>query len=91
MTNPNDIAYPNKSQNRQIGITDFYGGLTKREYFAALAMQGMWANESSIVAMAKAAINEDLTQTSVKGTEMLAKLSIAAADALIAELNKEKP
>lgn len=83
MTNPNDNAF----QEGSFGRTNT---LTKREYFAALAMQGMWANTSSIVAMAKAAINEDLTQTSVKGTKMLAKLSIAAADALIAELNKEK-
>lgn len=36
MTNPNETAYP-----RMRGFLD---GLTKREYFAAMAMQGLCAN-----------------------------------------------
>ncbi len=33
-TNPNDCAYPADNQSQT------EGGLTKREYFAAMAMQG---------------------------------------------------
>ena len=49
-------------------------GLTKREYFAAMAMQGISANAS-------------LTSTSF---EKIAEWSVKQADALIEELNKEK-
>jgi hypothetical protein len=38
MTNPNDCAFPADNKTH----TD--GGLTKREYFAAMAMQGLIAN-----------------------------------------------
>jgi hypothetical protein len=34
-TNPNDLAYPAMAQNY------LHIGLTKREYFAAMALQGM--------------------------------------------------
>jgi len=50
----------------------FYGGLTKREYFAAMAMQGYIAS--------------GLMHGCVENT--LAMRSVTAADALIAELNK---
>lgn len=48
------------------------GGLTKREYFAALAMQGILAGGS---------IASDTKAASIK--------SVAMADALIKELNKD--
>ena len=48
-------------------------GLTKREYFAAMAMQGMCANSS----FTKCATYEDMAEWSVK-----------QADALIEALNK---
>lgn len=46
-------------------------GLTKREYFAAMAMQGFLANTNTNVSFC-----------------IIAKDSVAAADALIEELNK---
>lgn len=41
MTNPNDPAFP-------VSPSDYSAkhGLTKREYFAAMILQGMLANES---------------------------------------------
>ena len=57
----------------QTGATQY--GLTKHEYFAALAMQGILANDNIF----------DITIT----TEKIEKISVEQADALIAELNKE--
>lgn len=51
------------------------GGLTKREYFAAMAMQGLLVNRYS----------QDLSD----GTRV-ANMSISIADALIEQLNKNK-
>lgn len=48
------------------------GGLTKREYFAAMAMQGIVSNH---------------TMLDSDNWEWLAKSSVIAADALIKELN----
>lgn len=52
---------------------DYDGGLTKREYFAGLAMQGMLSNR-------------DYTETN---SAQLARGSVVQADALIAALNTE--
>jgi hypothetical protein len=49
-----------------------YKGLTKREYFAAMAMQGYLVNNA---------------KTGIKDDE-ISRWSVEAADALIAELNK---
>jgi hypothetical protein len=49
-------------------------GLTKREYFSGLAMQGMMANQN-------------LTSTE---NDTIAKWSVEIADALLAELEKTK-
>ena len=83
-TNPNDGAYPasvRKLENymdeggygRTRTITVQGGGLTKREYFAGLAMQGLCASDDFSSAEAW----------------HVAKLAVAQADALIAALNKE--
>ena len=56
------------------GIRDSYGGLTIREHFAGLAMQGLLADPSSSSATAWD----------------LAHVAIEHADALIAELAKER-
>lgn len=77
MTNGNDNAYPVTDTNSDMGIkrTELVGGLTKREYFAGLAMQGMIASCTSVdfpfVTPEEAGIN-----------------ACKYADALIAELNK---
>jgi len=52
--------------------SDWYG-LTKREYFAAMAMQGLWASVR----------NEYYTEY-----EKIAAMAVLQADALINELNK---
>lgn len=52
-------------------------GLTKREHFAAMAMQG------ALASFYKEASDEAL--------EMIPTYALKIADALIAELNKEKP
>ena len=53
MTDPNDLAYPkvvsSPARDRNHGpYTDTHstGGLTKREHFAAMAMQGMLADHT---------------------------------------------
>lgn len=69
MTNANDCAYPADSKTQ----TD--GGLTKREYFAALAMQGYL----SLLA--------DSTIEHPMEPQHLAQKAVQYADALIAELN----
>lgn len=61
LTLPNAPAYP----------TDIHRGLTKRELFAALAMQGLMAN----------------THTNNQNVFSVIESSVAAADLLITELN----
>jgi hypothetical protein len=64
-TNGNHFAFPNN---------DLPDGLTKREYFAAMAMQGLLANYSN------RGMNIDI----------IVKQSVNAADALINALNETK-
>lgn len=66
------------NQNDPINTTEYYGnyestGLTKREYFAAMAMQGFLSNPNSHSFSKK--------EFAISSVEM--------ADALIKELNKE--
>lgn len=73
------------------------GGLTKREYLAAKAMQGLCANAELYAAFQKprkTAIEEGIPLADIDAIERkaIAQVSLAFADALIAELNKgEKP
>jgi len=66
-----DSAYP----HREYVSRPFYHGLTKREHFAGLAMQGMLANS----AHADQLHNDDRR----------ADLCVVFADALIAALNEQ--
>ena len=86
-TNPNDNAFSNPGiydpETRGRGtsngfIIDQSPGLTKREYFAGLAMQGILANDTML--------NADRSVI-IKRTDV-AIIAIASADALIDELNK---
>jgi hypothetical protein len=74
MTNGNDYANPSTHQNSD-GTHDFNvnKGLTKREYFAAMAMQGILANH---------------TYNNWDDYDLMAKDSCYAVDAIIAQLNK---
>ena len=71
MTNGNDTAYP--LPERYTEHEDF-DGLTKREYFAAMAMQGIIAAHN-------------IYETGIDN-EVNARTAINAADALIEALNK---
>lgn len=44
MKNADQPAHPTVSLNVKSGNVENFDGLTKREYFAAMAMQGMLAN-----------------------------------------------
>jgi hypothetical protein len=72
MTNKNDAARPVPSAHHA-------RGLTKREHFAAMAMQGMLANSDG-------AMNENNMR--VYSPDSISKLATLHADALIEALNK---
>lgn len=74
MTNPNNCAFPADAH------TQSEGGLTKREYFAAMAMQGILANTEWAKTFTKDDFDEFKDRASSASTEM--------ADALIEALNK---
>ena len=58
-----------------------YQGLTKREYFAAMAMQGLISNLSEYVQVHQKSSGHELIYPSMD-------TAVIIADALIAELNK---
>lgn len=70
-TKPNELAFASSPTNDSSGSD----GLTKREYFAARAMQGLLSNSM---------YSYDVT------TRSCSKLAVEQADALIAELNRKK-
>lgn len=72
-TNPNDNAFATAAAT----MTDIYEthGLTKREYFAGLAMQSQ--------------IQDHLATGIRPSPEAAAMMAVRCADALIAELNRE--
>ena len=74
-TDPNDQAFATPPTfSEEFGICPQEKGLTKREYFAAMAMQGMLSNQHGYF------LEHD----------KLSKYALSYADSLINELNKEK-
>ena len=73
MTNGNDLAYPT-FDDKGICPDSYSGGLTKREYFAGMAMQGYCGGE--------------FTGQSGMPHKDMAEWSVEMADALIEALNK---
>jgi hypothetical protein len=74
MTNPNDAAFSKAAfYHPDGGIDGPQLGLTKREYFAAMALQGLLANSF---------------RSPTSYIESNAEYAVNYADALIAELNK---
>jgi hypothetical protein len=73
----NDAAFPGEKNIRYGQPNDCNEGLTKREYFAGLAMQGILAGQYSTGAADWNA-----------GCDTLAGWSVDIADALLAELEK---
>ena len=72
---PNESAFPSDYQ-------DFLG-LTKREYFAAMFVQGLVSDPLTIDKIAKLALQENMEKDAA-----ISRLGVDLADALIAELNK---
>lgn len=66
--NGNEPANPIESNSA------YRGGLTKREYFAGLAMQGVCSTDSAMV----------------NSSQILAEWSVEMADALLIQLRKNK-
>lgn len=78
---PEDSAYPHG--------TTAYHGLTKREIFAAMALQGMLSN-----GFMPDLVTDDCCPENPDGTRAewnYPKAAVQLADALIAELNRVKP
>ena len=69
ITRANDLAYPVRKMD-----TINYTGLTKREYFAAMAMKGIITNKDGL---------------DIK-IERIVESAVDTADALIEELNKTR-
>ena len=72
-------VFPNEERTSQFADVPnsmMTGGLTKREYFAGLALQGILANAGGW-------LDEDIA-------EKQAKIAVDCADALIEALNKKK-
>ena len=82
MTDPNDLAYPvvreYDEQRGEYFSPSTEGGLTKREYFAAMAMQGILSGPVEL-----------LREIGNKG-EGVAENAVKVADVLIEALNAEK-
>lgn len=89
-TEPNDSAHPTQApgQDPRNGV-HIVGGLTKREYFAAMAMQGFCQNQSVLSLANEIATLQTVLDKPVEPARVLiAEKSIEFADALIAALNK---
>lgn len=90
MTNPNDKAYASQQAwedeypNSRCASTQHVsgGGLNKREHFAAMAMQGYLSNSEWLTKMRSG--TKDIPTYNIA-----VEYAVAAADALIRELNKE--
>lgn len=81
-TNPNEPLNCNNGNgfyNDELNRTHAGVGLTKREYFAAMAMQGMLANSHD------EGCNNPLSKLS---NGVIAHLAVLQAECLIEELNK---
>lgn len=84
MTNGNDAAFVPEWQTGTQGMAHY--PLTKREYFAATAMQGLTSNAKIVEAMAT-------ISTKYKDwppEQLVAAFATEYADALIEALNKEQ-
>ncbi len=81
--NANELAFPNRNRAEPNDEYSDYG-LTKREYFAAMAMQGFLANPLAL----ETAANDDVIKAAFAGH--IAAMSVECADALLVELERTK-
>lgn len=84
-TKPDDLIHPITGDNGY-GVMITTNGLTKRELFAAMAMQGLLANPNVIIAISS---NHENTSREITISDNLSGKALFQADALITELNKE--
>ena len=94
MTNNNDApAFPQRVSTGVCSISDngkmerefqTVGGLTKREWFAGMAMQGILSDNKNIHALA------DAYGSKRNVNKVLAEASLHYADALLSELNNKE-
>ena len=93
--NGQELAFP-FVETREMQGESISFGLTKREHFAAMAMQGLLSDRRTMTDLGEAfAVVNNQEQGSnlhVAGLrKLISMMSVAHADALIAELNKETP
>ncbi len=86
MINPDQSVVPIKYE-RPDGLIEFFGGLTKREYFAGQAMLGLLGSPPFTAVMLN--IKGAVQYTS--NPETCATLAVMHADALLTELAKRAP
>lgn len=70
------LCYGTKNRHKE---HEDFDGLTKREYFAAMAMQGLLSTMSGD------------SNLNIKGAECIAKESLLAADELLKKLSNDSP
>lgn len=78
LKNADKPAFPLADTNDTLDVIGKYGGVTKREYFAGIALQGLLATESD-------------TPIGEWNYEFIAATAVKSADALIKELEKPAP
>lgn len=83
MKNSEEQAFPSVSFNSDGLIVNESNGLTKREYFAGLAMQGILSNIS------QEPTNKYSVNDGFLNTELIAKDSIKCADELLKQLESK--
>lgn len=84
-TEPNDSAHPTSQHSD--GYSVYTNGLTKREYFSAMAMQGYCAGILSNTVIATA-VDKESQSLGITNHEYIASEACCAADALITALNQ---
>lgn len=94
MTDSNEPAFPSSEERETFGNGQYrtvvvpVGGLSKREYFAAMAMQGILSNEYICSTYIFTTTSEEMIKVFL-APEKVSAMADNIATALIAELNKE--
>lgn len=88
-TNPNDPVTAVRSKLKGLDL-DVHDGLTKRELFAAMAMQGFITSTFTNTGGQAVGFTGVDGKTKSATPEVIAQNSIKYADALITELNKKE-
>lgn len=85
-TNGNECAFPTQMyDNEYREATWIDGGLSKREYFAAKALQGLLSNDAITTD-----VRDSIDGVDIKGLSFLTEIACAQADHLIKALNEVK-